>query len=68
MAKRKSRRRKLRRDEMQVGEHIIRLTPEKVALLAKIEYIHYNSPIGPLKETIEKLGLEDVLHSNKKDE
>lgn len=54
--------RKPRRDEMQVGEHIIRLMPEKVALLAKIEYIHYNSPIRPLSETIKKLGLEDALH------
>ena len=53
--------RKLRRDEMQVGEHIVRLTPEKVALLARIEFIHYNSPIRPMSETIKKLGLEGVI-------
>lgn len=42
--------RKLRRDELQVGEHVFRLTHENVALLAEIEYIHYNSPVRPLNK------------------
>lgn len=32
----------------------IRMTPQRAALLAKIEYIHYNYPRRPIEEAIKK--------------